>query len=249
MRQERATRGTSRERYGMWSTGMEWSGRPSSSRERGSLCGATTIGGGESHSHCSWLGTPVRGRAQFDLSSTAAAGVPTHPGTSVMHLFNPASAPRGLILLAPGGGQDHTSPGIVARATRLTDEGYAVAVVRSLDEVPAVLAEHPGPVGFWGISQGARVGLPLLAAEPRITAAVLGLADGPVPSAPLVTASVLFYVQSDDDLVQPDACRALFDALGSTDKTLIENPGGHLDLPRTSIEESVVWLDQRLAEQ
>src|SRR6266545_2564296 len=142
MRQERATRGTSRERYGMWSTGMEWSGRPSSSRERGSLCGATTIGGGESHSHCSWLGTPVRGRAQFDLSSTAAAGVPTHPGTSVMHLFNPASAPRGLILLAPGGGQDHTSPGIVARATRLTDEGYAVAVVRSLDEVPAVLAEH-----------------------------------------------------------------------------------------------------------
>ena len=31
-----------------------------------------------------------------------------------------------------------------------------------------MLAEHPGPVGFWGISQGARVGLPLLAAEPRI---------------------------------------------------------------------------------
>jgi hypothetical protein len=112
-----------------------------------------------------------------------------------------------------------------------------------------VLAEHPGPVGFWGISQGARVGLPLLAAEPRITAAVLGLADGPLGSAPLVTAAVLFYVQSDDDLVQPDACRVLFDALGSTDKTLIENPGGHLDLPRTSIEESVGWLDQRLAEQ
>src|SRR5207342_2983200 len=52
-----------------------------------------------------------------------------------------------------------------------------------------------------------------------------------------------------DDLVQPDACRALFDALGSTDKTLIENPGGHLDLPRTSVEESVVWLDRKLAEQ
>jgi hypothetical protein len=46
----------------------------SRSRERGSLCGTTTIGGGESHSHCSWLGTPVRGRAQFDLSSKAAAG-------------------------------------------------------------------------------------------------------------------------------------------------------------------------------
>ena len=166
-----------------------------------------------------------------------------------MHQFNPASAPRGLVLLAPGGGQDHTSPGVVARATRLTDDGYAVAVVRSLDEVPAVLAARPGPVGFWGISQGARVGLPLLAAETRITAAVLGLADGPVASAPLVTAAVLFYVQSDDDLVQPEACRALFDALGSTDKTLVENPGGHLDLPRTSVEESAVWLDRKLAQQ
>jgi hypothetical protein len=167
-----------------------------------------------------------------------------------MHLFNPASAPRGLVLLAPGGGQDHTSPGVVARATRLTVDGYAVAVVRSLDEVPAVLVEHHDPVGFWGISQGTRVGLPLLAAEPRITAAVLGLADGPVASAPLVTAPVLFYVQSDDDdLVQPGACRALFDALGSADKTLVENPGGHLDLPRTSVEESAVWLDRKLAEQ
>jgi cephalosporin-C deacetylase-like acetyl esterase len=166
-----------------------------------------------------------------------------------MHLFNPASAGRGLILLAPGGGQDHTSPGVVARATRLTVDGYAVAVVRSLDQVPVVLAEHPDPVGFWGISQGTRVGLPLLAAEPRITAAVLGLADGPVASAPLVTAPVLFYIQSDDDVVQPAACRALFDALGSADKTLIENPGGHLDLPRTSVEQSAVWLDRKLAEQ
>jgi cephalosporin-C deacetylase-like acetyl esterase len=165
-----------------------------------------------------------------------------------MHLFNPASTPRGLVLLAPGGGQNHTSPGVVARVTRLIDDGYAVAVVRSLNEVPSVLADHPGPVGFWGISQGARVGLPLLAAEPRITAAVLGLADGPVALAPLVTAPVLFYVQSDDDLVAPDACRALFDALGSADKAMVENPGGHLDLPRTSVEESAVWLDRKLAE-
>ena len=166
-----------------------------------------------------------------------------------MHWFTPDTAPRGLVLLAPGGGQDHASPGVVARATRLTGRGYAVAVVRSLDEVPAVLAEHSGPVGFWGISQGARVGLPLLAAEPRIAAAVLGLADGPITSAPLVTAPVLFYLQSEDDLLEPDACRALFDALGSADKTLVENPGGHLDLPRASVEESAAWLDRKLAEQ
>lgn len=111
-----------------------------------------------------------------------------------------------------------------------------------------MLAQHLGPVGFWGISQGARVGLPLLAAEPRISAAVLGLADGPIASAPLVTATVLFYLQSDDELLRPDDCRALFDALGSADKTLVENPGGHLDLPRTAVEESAAWLDRELSE-
>jgi predicted esterase len=165
-----------------------------------------------------------------------------------MYLFNPDSVPRGLVLLSPCGGQDHTSPDVVTRAGHLTDRGYVVAVVRSLEEVPALLAAHPGPVGFWGISQGARVGLPLLAAEPRIIAAVLGLADGPITSAPLVTASVLFYLQADDDLVRPDACRALFDALGSPDKAVVESPGGHLDLPRTWVEESVDWLDRKLAE-
>jgi hypothetical protein len=165
-----------------------------------------------------------------------------------MHLFETSSSARGLVLLAPGGGQDHTSPGVVARAASLTDRGYAVAVVRSPDEVPPVLAEHPGPVGLWGLSQGTRVGLPLLAAEGRIAAAVLGLADAPIASARLVTAPVLFYVQSDDDLVSPDACRALFAALGSTDKRLVENPGGHLDLPRSTIAESATWLDQRLTE-
>jgi hypothetical protein len=61
----------------------------------------------------------------------------------------------------------------------MTDCGYTVAVVRSLAAVPGLLAEHAGPVGFWGLSRGARAGLPLLAAEPRSDAAVLGLADGP----------------------------------------------------------------------
>lgn len=164
-----------------------------------------------------------------------------------MHLFRPPSVPRGLVLLAPGGGRDHTSPGVVARAASMTERGYAVAVVRSPDEVPPVLAEHAGPVGLWGLSQGTRVGLPLLAAEPRIAAAVLGLADAPIASARLVTAPVLFYVQSEDDMVDPDDCRSLFDALGSTDKTLVENPGGHLDLPRSAVAESAAWLDERLS--
>ena len=120
-------------------------------------------------------------------------------------------------------------------------------VLRSLDHVPTVLAQHPGPVGFWGLAHGARVGLPLLAAEPRVTAAVIGLTDGPMTSAALVTAAVLFYVQAEDELVAPQACRSLYAALGTGDKTLVENPGGHLDLPRAAVAESAAWLDGRLS--
>ncbi|MDJ0356708.1 hypothetical protein [Paenarthrobacter sp. PH39-S1] len=69
----------------------------------------------------------------------------------------------------------------------------------------------------------ARVGFPLIAAEPRIVAAVLGLADGPIALAPLVAAPVLFYVQSDDDPF-PGCLRALFDALGSSDKAWSGTP-------------------------
>jgi hypothetical protein len=37
-----------------------------------------------------------------------------------------------------------------------------------------------GPVGYWGVSLGTMTGVPLAAVEPRITAAVFGLAGGQV---------------------------------------------------------------------
>jgi hypothetical protein len=35
---------------------------------------------------------------------------------------------------------------------------------------------YPGPLGYWGVSLGTLIGVPLAAAEPRIGAAVFGLA-------------------------------------------------------------------------
>ncbi|GAA0238240.1 alpha/beta hydrolase [Cryptosporangium japonicum] len=90
------------------------------------------------------------------------------------------------------------------------------------------------PVGFWGVSLGTAIGVPLVASEPRITCAVLGLL-GPVDGAADVRVPVEFLVQWDDELVPRADALALFDALGSTEKTLHANPGRHVEVPRFEI--------------
>jgi dienelactone hydrolase len=93
------------------------------------------------------------------------------------------------------------------------------------------------PVGYWGISMGGAIGVPLVAAEPRISAAVLGLAGLPPNHKPLadaaakITIPVEFILQWNDELVSRDSGMALFDALGSQEKTLHANPGGHTRIP------------------
>ncbi len=94
-----------------------------------------------------------------------------------------------------------------------------------------------GPVGYWGVSMGTAIGVPLLAAEPRIGAAVLGLAglregqSGFEAAARKITIPVEFVFQWDDAVAPRTAGIALFDALGSAEKTLHVNPGGHMGIP------------------
>ncbi|MGH3120659.1 MAG: hypothetical protein ACRDND_06440 [Streptosporangiaceae bacterium] len=38
------------------------------------------------------------------------------------------------------------------------------------------MGQAGGPVGYWGLSMGSAIGMPFVAAEPRIGAAVFGLA-------------------------------------------------------------------------
>jgi dienelactone hydrolase len=94
-----------------------------------------------------------------------------------------------------------------------------------------------GPVGYWGVSMGTGIGVPFVAAEPRITAAVFGL-SGLHPSATemaeaarRITVPVEFVFQWDDEIATRAAGIALFDAFGSTEKTMHVNPGGHLGIP------------------
>jgi pimeloyl-ACP methyl ester carboxylesterase len=93
--------------------------------------------------------------------------------------------------------------------------------------------------GYWGVSMGTAIGLPFVAAEPRITAAVLGLAG--LSNRPGAAAfeeaarslriPVLFVFQWDDELMTRESGLDLFDAIGSAEKTMHINPGGHVQIP------------------
>jgi dienelactone hydrolase len=128
-------------------------------------------------------------------------------------------------------------------ASQTVPEWRAVlAAVQELDYV------GPGPVGYWGVSMGCGLGIPFVAAEPRVRAAVLGLggalaSDG---AAARITVPVEFLVQWDDERVPRAQSLALFDALASADKTLHANPGKHGELPAFELDSTLRFFARHL---
>ncbi|MFE3634269.1 dienelactone hydrolase family protein [Streptomyces cellostaticus] len=118
----------------------------------------------------------------------------------------------------------------------------------ALDAVQALPYVGPGPVGYWGVSLGCGLGVPFVAAEPRVRAAVLGLggASASAEVASRITVPVEFLLQWDDERVPRAAGLALFDALASARKTLHANPGKHGDLPATELDSSVRFFTRHL---
>lgn len=127
-----------------------------------------------------------------------------------------------------------------ARTTRpFVDVERAVAewsaVIDLLESESLVL---DGRLGYWGVSMGTVIGLPLVAAEPRVTCAVLGLMglggegrERVAAAAQACTVPVLFVLQWDDQLMTRQSGLDLFDALGSKDKAMHAFPGGHIATP------------------
>ena len=129
-----------------------------------------------------------------------------------------------------------------------------VADWRAVLDALGALPDFAGmPVGWWGLSLGTILGLPLVAAEPRIAAAVLGHMGltGPTREriardAPAVRCPALYLLQWDDEMFDRADSLALFGALGSADKRLHAFPGGHGELPDEGFVDSVTFLADRL---
>jgi dienelactone hydrolase len=105
-----------------------------------------------------------------------------------------------------------------------------------------------GPVGYWGVSLGCGLGVPFVAAEPRVRAAVLGLggACAAASAAAQITVPVQFLLQWDDERVPREQGLALFDAFASPEKTLLANPGRHGELPPSELESSLRFFERYL---
>jgi pimeloyl-ACP methyl ester carboxylesterase len=106
-----------------------------------------------------------------------------------------------------------------------------------------------GPIGFWGVSLGSAIGIPLVAVEPRITAAVFGLAGAETlaGAAARITIPVEFHLQWDDELVPRHSGLELFDAFASSEKSLHANPGRHAEVPRFEVDSSERFFTRHLA--
>ena len=103
---------------------------------------------------------------------------------------------------------------------------------------------------------GTIYGAPFVAAEPRISAAVLGLmgiVSKPAHYRPTIQAAaeaiscpVFFIMQLEDELFSREECLALFDAFASTDKRLHANSGLHPFVPIDELDFSANFLAESL---
>jgi pimeloyl-ACP methyl ester carboxylesterase len=134
---------------------------------------------------------------------------------------------------APAGWTPERLKQMAERAARAVPEwNAALDAAQGFDFVGA-----GGPVGYWGVSMGTAIGVPFVAQQPRITAAVFGLAGlrpdaGAMEAAARkITIPLEFVFQWDDAVASREHGIGLFDAFGSAEKTMHINPGGHMGIP------------------
>ena len=121
------------------------------------------------------------------------------------------------------------------------------AALDALQQLPEIGPD--GPVGYYGINMGTAIGVPLVAEEPRITAAVFGQFwyETLAQVAAKVTVPIEFLMQWDDEHIDRQSALALFDAFGSQEKSLHANTGRHKEVPRHEVDSAVRFFTRHLA--
>jgi dienelactone hydrolase len=139
----------------------------------------------------------------------------------------------------------------LALAQRATYEAMAVDWQCTLDacaELPDVGGERAAYLGF---SMGTVLGIPAVAAEPRIACAVFaigGIRDGInflSRSAEQISRPVLLVNQADDELFSREAAFRLYDAIAGP-KRIFFYPGPHSGVPREAMERVREFLREHL---
>ncbi len=109
----------------------------------------------------------------------------------------------------------------------------------TIDALQAEGIGADGPVGYQGMTLASAIGIPLAAADHRIRAAIFGgvfVYDVILEAARRVTIPLEFLMPLDDPEIDRASGLTVFDAFGSTEKTLIGFPGSHFRVPEAQID-------------
>ena len=221
-------------------TGVLWS--PASGSDRSPL---VLMGhGGGQHKKAPAMAGRARRIVTSCGYSAAAIDAPGHGGRPRTAYDEQETA---ALQAARAAGQPE-SPIVVRYNARLAQRAVPEwqAALDALQELPEI--GTGGPVGYWGLTMGTAIGVPLTAADPRIIAAVFGLhwPDALADAASQITIPIEFDLQWDDEHIDRQSGLALFDAFASKEKTLHANAGAHQELPRFEADSAVRFFTRHL---
>ncbi|WP_421931148.1 dienelactone hydrolase family protein [Phenylobacterium sp.] len=201
--------------------------------------------GGSQHKKVANLTAAAIGHAQKLGYATVAIDAPGHGDRITREQAEKARAAAAEAGRAAQKGERPAAPSRPSRDAAVAVKHVAewkatLDAVQGLDEIGA-----GQPVGYWGVSMGTRFGVPFVADEPRITCATFGL-FGVFPgledhraAAERIRIPLMFVFQWEDELMTREQGLALFNAFGSSEKTMHINPGRHVEIPA---HEREAWL-------
>jgi dienelactone hydrolase len=198
----------------------------------------------------------------------SGAGAGGKRAAAIVRLAGLLTRHHGVAALAidlPGAGERPEAPAEAVRRRDMTidqalREVWTDASIRETiaDWQAAVAHAHDAfgvddtALGYFGVSGGTMYGLPLVAREPRVVVAVLGL-NGAVPMmlrhAPDVGCRVLYLHNLDDQFPLAATGPELFAALGSTEKRFHAFPGTHGEFPDDEYDYIAAFLAHALTQE